>query len=743
MSMFAPHVAFWFLAGLLLPGPAMVRQTVQPSGWRDLVSRAAVAGPILARAGRGQNLLASGNFGCVVTPIVWNPTRFEPVGDDVEKADSDGSKWATEPAVRDFLVQHDIPQRDDIIAAFQEAHVRALSIREGHVVIGQLALPPGCALDDLACHVIVLPDGYFVDAVQTPGIPLWFWHPRCAVAEVIPQASGRAPEWLGKVELERSQDRATVRGLGRVSQFEIPDQFAVTAEYSLGFVNSAGFAVKKMQALEAHLGEIAKPSIEVDTQTGQFEITGLLNAPIQLNLFSSGSKDFSLVVHPSMSQPVDLGVCELRNDSNPGPSPTVKDVPPAENGRPTLDKLLQQIQQQSGNYRSAVLFADHLSKKLEKLADDAREWNETNGARSAVALFITVAIPNTDLSLLKTQLNVSEAIYSPRDNPSAPRIVFGLVKPGTTVRVSLPGYSAFEYQTRGSNDGVEVVAANFKPLSRRHFASGRGKLARVSEWKSDAFDLRLVHKAWPHITPNGLPPQDTGKQQSSDGYQISTRNAEIDLPQLQPGAYTLRISGAPNEWPREIPFVVEPRQRIRLPATTLYAMPAVQIETAYISNSGGSDRPRTLREAKPETHTLDFTSNNAVPGPNPNRFVMSAVKVGNLKRWGMTTQQSMAGSLGGLRWSISPLGGNSLAVIPFLSPGWSGFDEPQGWSVLRLGTGTLSDYQSIEAELGGTKERAKPTIQRTQDAPFQLVRGYTYLIQHHRGAYVILVRISE
>ena len=652
------------------------------------------------------------------------------------EAAGSGASKVEQDDLRAFLSRHKIPVRDDIVAALREAQRRVASVRKGHVVIGQVELPPNCAPQDLASHVSLLPAGYFVDAVQTPGIPIWFWHPRCAFAEATPQSNGPEVEWLGRVELAADRGRATVRGIARVQRFATPEQLQLKAVYSLGFVNSIAFEVKKLKALEERLTALAEPVVEVDKLTGEFEVSGLLNAPISLQISGQGPERFSSVINPTMDMPVDLGVCELYAEPQAGPSANLQGLSAADDGRPKLELLLKQLEAQAGNSQAASSHVDRLRMKLLDVTEDCQKWVDEHGRRSAVALIMTVAVPNADLRQLHSDLTVTQAVYTPRDAPGAPRILYALVKPGSTVQVDLPGHQPFVYQVRGSRDGIEVVEAQFNPLARRQVGSARGQVTRATNFANGGLTFQLLSAAWPHLSPGGVRPGNTRQNQQEFALSAGATNGQLDFPQLQPGAYLLRVAGAVNEWPREIPFVVTPRKRSTIPRATIYEMPPAQIESLHFANAVRSPRPQSLKEADVQTVTLDFASWNQAAGQQGSK---SRLEVDS---WGRGRLQGMAGGFGGIRWLATPLGGNSLAFQPLLSPGWSPFDEPQSWTILRLGTDEISRYQSIEAKLGTLTRPAEPEVQRTQNAPFQLARGYTYLIHHLRAAYVILVRVQ-
>lgn len=650
------------------------------------------------------------------------------------------------PDFREFLAANKVPLRDDIIAALQEAQLRASSVPKGHVVIGQVQLPANGSQDDLVCQGVALPGGYFIDAVQTPGIPIWFWHPDCAFAEATPQSSEREIEWLGTVKLQADKRRATVQGIARLHEFEVPDQLKLTAEYAPGFINSIAFEEQKLAAITARLMEIAKPRLELDPQSGEFQISGLLDVPVHFELAGEGSWRFSTVVHPSMQSTTDMGTCDLYSDTGFDPVPNLDSIEPAEQGGPKLKQILDQVQRQVGSNQDGIRFLDRLSKTLADVVKQSEECVEVNGERSAVALVVMINEPQADLSQLRTCLTVREAFYAPGggDTRSLPRIAFGLAKPGTQVRILLPGYMPFVHQVRGSADAIEVVEAQFKTMRQRDTGGAAGRVTREPGAKGNGFGIQLMANAWPHLGPDGIPGRDA---RNKEGISVFSGNAtkDLDFAKLQPGPYSLRITGANNEWPRDIRFVVEPRRRYQLPKIALYEIPPLKIESLH-GFRAYPDR-QSLVDAKIEKYTKGFIANQKPVASKSDRLTWGR----GTGSWGFFSSPNRSSGalfpegvsgLGNLGWSIVPCGGNSLAFTPLISPGFTMFSVPlKQWSILRLGTDDISAYQSVEIKYGSSTEPVFPKTPIQQSTPFQLARGYTYLIQHQIAGYAILLTV--
>jgi hypothetical protein len=485
-------------------------------------------------------------------------------------------------------------------------------------------------------------------------------------------------------------------------------------------------------------------SVKVDQQTGEFRTSGLLDAPVQFELSGQGPERFSTVVYPSMSTVLDMGTCELLTGKILGPFPNLDGLEPAEDGRPKLKQLLEQIQKQSGNSPNAMKSFERLSESISDVVAKADDWVEANGERSAVALVIWVNVPGTDLSQLRSTLSVKEAIDASNvSNARLPRVLYELVKPGTTVRVELPGHLPFEHQVRGSSDEVEVVEAKFKPLTPRDMGSVRGQVTLSASQQRGAFGVHLMTDAMAHTTPYGYPQVKPPKVSVFANGKVfpkpllaSTTTGKLEFSQLQPGAYTLSIWGARNAWPRQICFAVEPVRRAKLPRLTLYEISPIKIESIHACR--GTSERRSLLDAPMEQYTKTFS---AELKPGETTIEAKSWGTGHVSALGVSWQGLGTVSTGGLSWRLTPRGGNSLAFVPVVSPGFSLFAPAVGWSIIRLGTGDISTYQSIDFKFGSRQEPGFPKVGKRQFAPFQLARDYTYFIQHYEAGYAIIVKV--
>ena len=659
-----------------------------------------------------------------------------------------------ENKVLDSLKKLGIPARKDVAQQILLARKKLTSRNRGYIVVGQVELPDNCKIEDLVCQANILPGGYFVDAISTPGIPIWFWHPKCRFAEAVPQSRAKPFEWLGKIQLTRDVKRATLTGLTRANHYELPKKVAVEAEYVLSFLNTVDRPQEKKDQLEQKLASMAPPKISIQRNTGVFEIKNVLDAPLRIKISSEGVESYQEIVFPVLDQATDLGVCDLSAKRNNGPLPGLENVKPASDGESKLKRVLKQLKQESGTSANSKRFHDRLNELIfgsaspyrrnTGIVETSKSWIKQHGARSAVAVFALVHVPNVDMTQLTSHLFIEPAIYVPSgsnysiNSKKAPQLVFGIAKPGSTIHMSVPGFAPFEYQVRGSQDGIEVISeVKLKPLNQRSF--GSIELERPQEQIAQ----HLQFDAKRHLTQSGEKWSQPRKitigsngSFSPPGLKGALTPKGTTFQSFPPGPFSLTLSANEDFWPRQIGFQLTPRQKLRIPSFPLYKILESEVKSC-VDLKSQKDRSQWVSFSKSKVTTENVT---------PNEFNMPVQFKNGTSGRSYYGAGGMFNRQGGLRWTATQKG-NTLAYTPIhydqngRGPRSILHSQNTPWSIMRLGTGELNSYKNLEVNT----KNGFPGLSNKAYFPLRLSSGNSYLL-HKAGEYghsvSILVRVQ-
>lgn len=658
---------------------------------------------------------------------------------------------AVSPQLTAFLKEHDIPARDDIVTSLQEAQKRVETAKKGHVVIGQIQLPADTSMDNVICQTEIVPGGYFIDAVQTPGIPVWFWHPECAFAEAIPKTSEQTFEWLGLTELKTDKRRGIVKGIARVDQFNVPENPKLNVTYSLPFVNTVGDTVTASQALGQKLGVASKPEAQLDADTGFFEISNLMDAMIKIEIIGDGPENFREYFQPSMDVHSDLGVVSSSSNTNrtDGPLPGIDDIELADDGKPKINQLIRSLKAEAAKAQGSgpSTRISRLSQSLNSAFEKTEKWREKNGGRSAVCVVAFVNARGVDMQNVRTSLRSAERVnlssnYTPQTDQTDPRLFYGIVKPGSVVELVAQGFQPIRYTVKGSNDGIEFLSIpSFSVPKSRERGGVKGQVTIPPALKKEAIGIHLALSRTGYINTSGLkqPVRLPSVSVSDSGHVLSTgipgkvSSKAYNFIRLVEGNYTLTLWAGKKSWARQIPLHLNSKQFQSFPPVEIHKKQQVEISFVY--------RNRIRRDS---LVGAEIKHSPLVPSSKDNPVQLRSGLGGSDQDASKVLGQMQVPS-GGLLWTATQKG-NTVLLQPHVSPGFFTLGGFPNWKVLRLGNKPLDEYRGIEVQVGKYStqlEESQPFLTNENVIPLRLTPGNCYLLQQDRAGYCVLIQVKE
>ncbi|MFO0950116.1 MAG: hypothetical protein U0835_02990 [Isosphaeraceae bacterium] len=166
---------------------------------------------------------------------------------------------------------------DEIVQRINQASEKVKSAATGHVLVGKLDVEPPASSRDVIAQTDVLDEGYFVDAVATPHVPVAFWHAGCHRVEVIPRGPGRGTvEYVPTVRMTAlKQSGGSIVGRLLLQDVSVPPDYRIWAVPVLDVVNQVRTSVDQRARLVLRLNEKVRPRVEVDPKSGRFRISDL------------------------------------------------------------------------------------------------------------------------------------------------------------------------------------------------------------------------------------------------------------------------------------------------------------------------------------------------------------------------------------------------------------------------------------------------------------------------------------
>ncbi|MCA9047410.1 MAG: carboxypeptidase regulatory-like domain-containing protein, partial [Planctomycetaceae bacterium] len=340
-------------------------------------------------------------------------------------------------------------------------------------------------------------DGYFVDAVATPGIPIYFFLPGYKRMEVF------SPESTAKVRNVGSHTMVSTPRAGKVTadfstlNTHLPESVNAHLEYHWQFLNQCNDNSTRdsiAKTLFQRVSQLFPPMVVYENASGTIHISNVANLP---TILSVNSQDGAVATShcPAVAAEENRHLGPLKFGFEPvkripwhvgrvQPESTLDSVPFNENGKPLAEKLLT-------NLRSTPRIREQFYSKFDAALKRLNEWRSehgTAGERSAVVVFGQIKVHNrpvygngwaagigqdwVHVGTASSGQDSGQIVHTADDGYWA-----ALVRPGVPIPFTCHGHMPEFYTPRGSKDGVESFGTiSLRRLSANECASLSGSI---------------------------------------------------------------------------------------------------------------------------------------------------------------------------------------------------------------------------------------------------------------------------
>lgn len=420
---------------------------------------------------------------------------------------------------------------------------RAKEKERGYVAVGCIELPSGSSRNQVFCQRDLLPGGYFVDVIQSPGIPIYFWIAGYKRITVMPEyidgmATGSGPIVLllpKQKFVRRDQNQRVVSGRLVDIMGEIPKGIKASVAYSLPLMNSFESGESLFRRFLPLFSHRSDEQLKINHDSGNFSFSDFPDIPCSIRFTSERNEYFSMDFDQQPEVATNLGECQMKIAQNQAARDWAmqnsQPLPPSRHPNEEIEKILQSLE---GDRSARREFETDLKRNL----DEQKKYAELK--KPSVVVVGKISAGEHDPNEIYAQILIPPSGYFST-----------LAVPGIPMGFRLHGFDPLNYVPK--NTGYEIDYA--------------GELHMVPTKPADFGTLKgsVIIEAVPE---NSVPP--TGSRTATKRSRISTGRSK-DLKTEAPAITALAMHslysrpsnteeypGIPGRRPSKLPSVPIP-----------------------------------------------------------------------------------------------------------------------------------------------------------------------------------------